>query len=102
MKKVAYVLILLQFHFAQNKSNINDESLDSYKPHVHLEKYLVQVGHLNDFILDHGFPFKKELTQELISYQEGKLENFVLNQGYPYKKKLNTDITNFNIIGIYW
>lgn len=101
MKKVAYVLILLQFYFAQNKSNMKDESLGSYKPHVYSKKDLVQVGHLNDFIVDHGFPFKKELTQELISYQEGKLENFVLNQGYPYKKKLNTDITNFKIIGIY-
>ena len=51
----------------------------------------IQIGHIDDFILDLGHPFKKQSQFGYAIIQQGKLNEFVLDQGYPSKNK-----TEFN------
>ena len=62
---------------------------------------LVQVGHINEFVLDQGHPFKKSSVFGYVTIQQGKLKEFILDQGYPSKIKPGQSLSNFKIIGRY-
>tara|TARA_Y100000996_G_C22286241_1_gene546137 strand:+ start:328 stop:609 length:282 start_codon:yes stop_codon:yes gene_type:complete len=62
------------------------------------KRELVQVGHINEFILDQGYPFKKPSAFGYAIVQQGKLKEFILDQGYPSKIKPGQTISNFKII----
>ena len=60
-----------------------------------------QVGHINEFVLDQGHPYKKPSTFGYAIVQQGKLKDFILNHGYPSKIKPSQTLSNFKIIGKY-
>ena len=62
---------------------------------------LVQIGRINDFVLDQGHPFKKPSAFGYAIIQKGKLSEFILDQGYPSKMKPKQTVSNFKIIGKY-
>ena len=87
MKKYLFIVLLLGFCLAQKKavSTISKEAI-------------VQIGAIDEFVLNQGYPFKKESVYGKIIIQQGRLDEFVLNQGYPFKKKSGSIGSNFKII----
>ena len=58
MRKFPYIIILIGFCFAKESlvsSNTNKNDLSQ-----RLKKDFVQVGHIDKFVLDQGYPFKKQ------------------------------------------
>ena len=97
MKKVLFVVFLIGSCFGQESlktqlSYKNDVSFDS-------KRESVQVGYINEFVLDQGYPFKKPSVFGKATSELGKLKEFVLYRGYPSKIKLDQTISNFKIIG---
>ena len=99
MKKFLFVVILIDLCFGQDalKNRL------SYKNGISMNsnQEFVQVGHINDFILDQGHPFKKPSAFGYAIFQQGKLKDFILDQGYPSKIKPGQSLSNFKIIGRY-
>ena len=99
MKKFLFVVILIDLCFGQDalKNRL------SYKNGISMNsnQEFVQVGHINDFILDQGHPFKKPSAFGYAIFQQGKLKDFILDQGYPSKIKPGKSLSNFKIIGRY-
>ena len=99
MKKFLFVVILIDLCFGQDalknrlpyKNGISTNSKQEF----------VQIGHINDFILDQGHPFKKPSAFGYAIIQQGKLKDFILDQGYPSKIKPGLSLSNFKIIGRY-
>ena len=99
MKRVLSAVILIGFCVGQNAiKNIN---LYENSISFNSKKMLVQVGHINEFVLDQGHPFRKPSVFGFAIIQQGKLREFVLDQGYPSKIKPDQTISNFKIIGEY-
>ena len=99
MKKVLLVIILMGFFIGLDalKANPKYEKGKSFNS----KQELVQIGHIDEFILDLGHPFKKQPPLGYAIIQQGKLNEFVLDQGYPSKIKPGSTISNFKIIGEY-
>tara|TARA_B100000925_G_scaffold144567_1_gene108259 strand:- start:157 stop:456 length:300 start_codon:yes stop_codon:yes gene_type:complete len=99
VKKFLFVVILIDLCFGQDalKNRL------SYKNGISMNsnQEFVQVGHINDFILDQGHPFKKPSAFGYAIIQQGKLKDFILDQGYPSKIKPGLSLSNFKIIGRY-
>ena len=99
MRKFLLVVILLWFCIGRgaliaNPQYKNGKSLNS-------KKHFFQVGHINEFVLDQGHPFKKPSVFGYATIQQGKLKEFILDNGYPSKKKPGQTLTSFKIIGEY-
>ena len=96
MKKILLVVILLGFFTGRDalKANPLYENGKSFNS----KQELVQVGHINEFVLDQGHPFKKPSTFGYAIVQQGKLKDFILDHGYPSKIKPSQTLSNFKII----
>ena len=99
MRKVLFVVILLGFCTGLNvlKGNPQYEKVKSFNS----KQELVQIGHINDFVLDQGHPFKKPSAFGYAIIQQGMLRDFILDLGYPSKIKPGQTLINFKIIGEY-
>ena len=99
MKKILLVVVLLGFFIGRDalKANPLYENGKSFNS----KQELVQVGHINEFVLDQGHPYKKPSVFGHATIQQGKLKDFILDHGYPSKKKPGQTLTSFKIIGEY-
>ena len=99
MRKVLLVVILMGFCIGRdaliaNPQHKNGKSFNS-------KQDFFQVGHINEFVLDQGHPYKKPSVFGHATIQKGKLKDFILDHGYPSKKKPGQTLTSFKIIGEY-
>ena len=102
MKKNFLYILFFSFCLAKDASVIEDKRYtDNNSPVSNLSVETIQIGHIDDFILDLGHPFKKQSQFGYAIIQQGKLNEFVLDQGYPSKIKPSSTISNFKIIGEY-
>ena len=102
MKKNFLYILFFSFCLAKDASVIeNKRYTDNNSPVSNLSVVTIQIGHIDDFILDLGHPFKKQSQFGYAIIQQGKLNEFVLDQGYPSKIKPISTISNFKIIGEY-
>ena len=99
MKKLLFVTILMGFFIGLDvlKANPKYEKGKSFNS----KQELVQIGHINDFVLDQGHPFKKPSAFGYAIIQQGKLKEFILDHGYPSKIKASQTLSKFKIIGQY-
>ena len=75
-------------HKDSDENLINSESKEA----------IIQIGAIDEFVLNQGYPFKKQSVYGKIIIQQGRLDEFVLNQGYPFKRKSDSIGSNFKII----
>ena len=102
MKKNFLCILFFSFCLANDASVIeNKRYTDNNSPVSNLSIVTIQIGHIDEFILDLGHPFKKQSLFGYAFIQKGKLNEFVLDQGYPTKIKPGSTISNFKIIGEY-
>ena len=102
MKKNFLYILFFSFCLAKDASVIkNNRYADNNSPVSNFNVVTIQIGHIDDFILDLGHPFKKQSQFGYAIIQQGKLNEFVLDQGYPSKIKPSSTISNFKIIGEY-
>ena len=87
MRKYLYIILLISVCLGQKKA-VATKSKEA----------IVQIGAIDEFVLNQGYPFKKESVYGKIIIQQGRLDEFVLNQGYPFKKKSGSIGSNFKII----
>ena len=87
MKKYLFIVLLLRSCLAQ-KNLVTAES----------KELVVEIGAIDEFVLNQGHPFKKQSVYRKIIRQQGRLDEFVLNQWYPFKKKSDSIGSNFKII----
>ncbi len=99
MKKVSFVIILMGFFIGRDalKANPHYENVESSNS----KQEFVQIGHINEFVLDQGYPFKKSSAFGYAIIQKGKLKEFILDHGYPSKIKASQTLSKFKIIGEY-
>ena len=99
MKKYLFIVLLLGSSLAQKSgASMNHKDLNDYSFNYENKGVLIQIGHINEFVLNQGHPFKKQSVYGKIIIQQGRLDEFVLNQGYPFKKKSGSIGSNFKII----
>ena len=79
------------------KGKDSDENLFNYNS----KEESIQIGGIDEFVLDQRYPLKKQLGFGKIIIQQGRLDEFVLNQGYPFKRQSDSMGSNFKIIGNY-
>ena len=102
MKKNFLYILFFSFCLAKDPSVIEDKRYaENNSPVSNLRIATIQIGHIDEFILDLGHPSKKQSPFGYAIIQQGKLNEFVLDQGYPSKIKLSSTISNFKIIGEY-
>ena len=99
MKKYLFIVLLVGVGLSQKtavtaKGKDSDENLFNYNS----KEGSIQIGGINEFVLDQGYPFKKQSGLGKIIIQQGRIDEFVLNQGYPFKKKSDSIESNFKII----
>ncbi len=99
MKKVLLVVILVGFFICRDALKANPQHKNGKS--FNSKQELVQVGHINEFVLDQGHPYKKPSVFGHATIQQGKLKDFILDHGYPSKKKPGQTLTSFKIIGEY-
>ena len=99
MKKVLFLVIIVEFCFG--KDDLKNRLSDKNDIFLNSKQEFVQVGHINEFVLDHGHPFKKPSAFGYAVIQQGKLKDFILDRGYPSKIKPGQTVSNFKIIGEY-
>ena len=99
MKKYLFIILLLGFCSAQ-KSAVSAEYKDLEENLINSEskEAIIQIGAIDEFVLDQGYPFKKQSVYGKIIIQQGRLDEFILNQGYPFKRKSDSIGSNFKII----
>ena len=99
MKKVLLVILLMGFFIGRDalRGNPQHEKVKSFNS----KQELVQVGHINEFVLDQGHPFKKPSAFGYAVIQQGKLEEFILDHGYPSKIRTSQTLSKFKIIREY-
>ena len=97
VKNFSFIIFLIGFCFA-NESLVSNYN---YKKALiqRSKEVFVQIGHIDDFVLDHGHPFKKKSVFGYTIIQHGKLKEFILDSGYPSKINPGQIISNFKIIG---
>ncbi len=102
MKKYFLYILFSTFCLAKDASVIEKKRYQENKsPVYNISRETIQIGHIDDFILDLGHPFKKQPAFGYAIIQKGKLDEFILDQGYPSKIKAGSRISNFKIIGEY-
>ena len=79
----------------------NKRYAENNRQSSNLSVVTIQIGHIDEFILDLGYPSKKQSPFGYSIIQQGKLNEFVLDQGFPSKIKPGTKMSNFKIIGEY-
>jgi len=99
MKKYLFMVLLLGFSLAQ-KTTVTAEhkNLNGNSSNYDQKGEFIQIGNIDEFILNQGHPFKKQSVYGKIIIQQGRLGEFILNQGYPFKKKSDSIGSNFKII----
>ena len=99
MKKYLFIVVSLGYCLAQ-KTAVADEhkDLNVNSSNYDQKELVIQIGAIDEFILNQGHPFKKQSVYGKIIIQLGRLDEFVLNQGYPFKKKSGSIGSNFKII----
>ena len=102
MKKNFLYILFFSFCLAKDASVIeNKRYAENNSPVSKLSRAAIQIGHIDEFILDLGHPFKKQSQFGYAIIQQGKLDEFILDQGYPSKIKPGSTTSNFKIIGEY-
>ena len=102
MKKNFLYILFFTFCLAKDASLSEDKRyIEDKSPVFNPSRAMIQIGHIDDFILDLGYPLKKQSQFGYAIIQQGKLNEFVLDQGYPSKIKPSSTISNFKIIGEY-
>ena len=102
MKKNFLYILFFTFCLAKDESLSEDKRyVEDKSPVFNLSREMIQIGHIDEFILDLGHPFKKQSAFGYASIQQGKLDEFILDQGYPSKIKPGSTTSNFKIIGEY-
>ena len=102
MKKNFIYILFFTFCLAKDASVIeNKRFIENNSQVFRLITETIEIGHIDDFILDLGHPFKKQSPFGYAIIQQGKLNEFVLDQGYPTKIKPSSRTSNFKIIGEY-
>ena len=102
MRKYLLIVLLVELGFGQIKvAASKDKYLDKSLINHGFEKQIIQIGGIGEFILDQGYPFKKQSVFGKMIIEQGRLDEFVLNQGYPFKRKSNLMGSNFKIIRNY-
>lgn len=102
MKKNFLYILFFSYCVAKDSSVIENKRYAENNSQVsNLSKVTIQIGHIDEFILDLGHPFKKQSLLGYAIIQQGKLNEFVLDQGYPSKIKPGLTTSNFKIIGEY-
>ena len=99
MRKVLLVVILMGFCIGRDALIANPQHKNSKS--FNSKQELVQVGHINEFVLDQGHPFKKPSAFGYAVIQQGKLKEFILDHGYPSKIKASQTLSKFKIIREY-
>ena len=99
MKKFLFVIIIIELCFGRHdlKTELRDINGISFNS----KHEFVQVGYINEFVLDQGHPFKKPSAFGYAVIQQGKIKDFILDRGYPSKIKPGQTVSNFKIIGEY-
>ena len=99
MRKILLVILLMGFFIGRDalKGNPKYEKVKSFNS----KQELVQVGHINEFVLDQGHPFKKPSAFGYAVIQQGKLKEFILDHGYPSKIRTSQTLSKFKIIREY-
>ena len=102
MKKNFLYILFFSFCLA-NDANLSENKryVEDNSPLSNLSRKTIQIGHIDEFILDLGHPFKKQSLFGYAIIQQGKLDEFILDQGYPSKIKPGSTKSNFKIIGEY-
>tara|TARA_B100001287_G_C22669200_1_gene524413 strand:- start:289 stop:600 length:312 start_codon:yes stop_codon:yes gene_type:complete len=103
MKKFFFNFLFLIFSIGFCSAEEDLYLKNSFKKVFSFEsgKVFVQIGHIDEFVLDQGYPFKKQSAYGHPSIQQGKLEEFVLDNGYPSKIAPGQIINTYKIIGEY-
>ena len=102
MKKNFLYILFFTFCLAKDASVIeNKRYVENYSLGSNLSRETIQIGHIDEFILNLGHPFKKQSAFGYATIQQGKLDEFILDQGYPSKIKPGSTTSNFKIIGEY-
>ena len=104
MKKPLLSFLIIGFSFCLAKDasvKENKRYAENNSQVSNFSKITIQIGHIDEFILDLGHPFKKQSPFGYAIIQQGKLNEFVLDQGYPSKIKPGLTTSNFKIIGEY-
>tara|TARA_B100002019_G_scaffold225087_1_gene198087 strand:- start:254 stop:553 length:300 start_codon:yes stop_codon:yes gene_type:complete len=99
VKKVLFIGSIIGLCMGQESQKVI--TLHKDKTSYNSKQELVQIGPINEFVLDQGHPFKTPSAFGYAIIQQGKLKEFILDQGYPSKIKPNETISNFKIIGEY-
>ena len=99
MKKFLFAIIIIELCFGRH--DLKTELLDKNGISFNSKQEFVQVGHINEFVLDQGHPFKKPSAYGHAIIQQGMLRDFILDLGYPSKIKPSQTLINFKIIGEY-
>ena len=99
MKKVLFLFIIIEICFG--RGDLKNRLLNKNGIFFNSKQEFVQIGHINEFVLDHGHPFKKPSAFGYAVIQQGKIKDFILDRGYPSKIKPGQTLSNFKIIGEY-
>ena len=102
MRKYLLIVLLVGLGFGQiTVTASKDKYLDKILSYHDFEEQIIQIGGIDEFILDQGYPFRKQSVFGKMIIEQGRLDEFVLNQGYPFKRKSNLMGSNFKIIRNY-
>ena len=99
MKKVIFAVVLIMF--CTGRDALKAKPLYENGKSFNSKQELVQVGHINEFVLDQGHPFKKPSAFGYAVIQQGKLKEFILDHGYPSKIRTSQTLSKFKIIREY-
>jgi hypothetical protein len=99
VKKFLFAIIIIELCFGRH--DLKTELLDKNGISFNSKQEFVQVGHINEFVLDQGHPFKKPSAFVYAVIQQGKLKDFILDHGYPSKIKASQTLSKFKIIREY-
>ena len=99
MKKLLFVTILMGFFIGLDVLKANHQGKNGKS--FNSKQDFFQVGHINEFVLDQGHPFKKPSVFGYAVIQQGKLKDFILDHGYPSKIKASQTLSKFKIIREY-
>ena len=99
MKKYLFIILLVGVCLGQKtRDTATGKDSDENLINSESKEAIIQIGAIDEFVLNQGYPFKKQSVYGKIIIQQGRLDEFVLNLGYPFKKKSDSIGSNFKII----
>ena len=99
MKKYMFIVLFVGVCLGQKTLvSAKGKDLDENLFHYDSKEWVIQIGSIGDFVLNQGYPLKKQSVFGEMIIQQGRLDEFILNQGYPIKRSLDSIGSNFKII----